>query len=185
MHHFEEVFLFLAVLLLVGKVFGSLVEKRGQSAVLGELVAGVALSALGYFGLGAIEEMRHNEILAFCAEFGAILLLLSAGLEANIKQLWAVVANAGLVAPIGAAIPFATGAFLLGPWLFPNESGNAHLFLGAAMVATSVGITVSVFTSLGVNKTRPAQVVLGAAVIDDVIGLVVLAVVTARARKIA
>lgn len=180
-HHLEEAFLFLAVLVMAGKVLGSIVERRGQSAVLGELAAGVLLSALGYFGLGAIDEMRHNEVLAFCAELGAVLLLFSVGLESNIKQMRAVGANAALVAGVGAVIPFAVGAFLLGPWLFPGESGDAHKFLGAAMVATSVGITASVFNSLALSKTRPAQVVLGAAVIDDVIGLVVLAVVAAGA----
>jgi Kef-type K+ transport system membrane component KefB len=84
-----------------------------------------------------------------------------------------------MVAVIGVIMPFVLGSFILGPILFGDESSNARLFLGASLVATSVGITASVFRSLKLSKSRAAKTVLGAAVIDDVLGLIVLAVVSA------
>lgn len=86
-----------------------------------------------------------------------------------------------LVACIGVAVPFGLGTYVVGPWLLPGLSTNAYLFLGAALTATSVGITARVFKDLGKLQTPEAQIVLGAAVIDDVIGLIILAVVSAIA----
>jgi Kef-type K+ transport system membrane component KefB len=88
-------------------------------------------------------------------------------------------AAAFLVASIGVVAPMILGTYLIGPWLLPELSSNGHLFLGATLTATSVGITGRVFQDLDVLKSREAQIVLGAAVIDDVMGLVILAVVSA------
>jgi len=87
------------------------------------------------------------------------------------------------VALVGIVAPFVLGTFLVGPWLLPGNSFNSYLFLGAALSATSVGITGRVFQDLGQVKAREAQIVLGAAVIDDVLGLVILAVVTSIVRE--
>ena len=174
------IFLMLAVVLLAGKI-GNLVEKFKQPAVIGELLAGIVLAAIGYFGVDFMFDIAHNEVMAFIAELGAVLLLFSIGLESNLKQLQKVGVSAGLVAIIGVVAPFALGTWILGPMFFPEATTNALLFLGASMVATSVGITASVFKSMGVLKTRAAQTVLGAAVIDDVLGLIVLAIVSALA----
>ena len=89
--------------------------------------------------------------------------------------------SAALVAIIGVVVPFVLGAFILGPLFYGDESLNARLFLGASLVATSVGITASVFRSLKLTRRRFAKTVLGAAVIDDVLGLIVLAIVSALA----
>jgi Kef-type K+ transport system membrane component KefB len=177
-HHFGIVFAMFALVLVVGKL-GNFVEKYGQPAVIGELLAGVALSALGYFGWSFIGEIATNEIISFLAQFGALLLLFSIGLESNVKEMKKVGVRALMVALLGVVVPFVLGAFVLGPIFFGDESSNARLFLGASLVATSVGITASVFRSLKLSKTRAAQTVLGAAVIDDVLGLIVLAIVSA------
>lgn len=172
--------LFLAILLLAAKL-GGIVEKIGQPAVLGEIAAGIGLSALGFLGLPFIDDIRHNEIMAFFAELGAVLLLFQIGLESNIGRMAKVGVNALLVALIGVVVPFTLGTFVLGPLLFPTMPLVAHLFLGAAIVATSVGITAYVFQEMKMIRTRAAQTVLGAAVIDDVLGLLILAIVSALA----
>jgi Kef-type K+ transport system membrane component KefB len=87
------------------------------------------------------------------------------------------------VAIIGVAVPFALGAWVVGPWLFPEASSNTYLFFGATLTATSVGITARVFQDMGTLQSRESQIVLGAAVIDDVIGLIILAVVSAIVRS--
>ena len=179
-HHFGIIFAMFALVLIAGKV-GNFVEKYGQPAVIGELLAGVALSAAGYFGWGFIGDIATNEIISYLAQFGALLLLFSIGLESNIKEMQKVGVRALMVALIGVVTPFVLGAFVLGPIFFGDASSNARLFLGASLVATSVGITASVFRSLKLTKSRAAQTVLGAAVIDDVLGLIVLAIVSALA----
>ncbi len=179
-HHFGIVFAMFALVLVAGKL-GNFVEKYGQPAVIGELLAGVALSAIGYFGWSFIGDIAANEIISYLAQFGALLLLFSIGLESNIKEMQKVGVRALAVAVIGVVVPFVLGAFVLGPIFFGDVSSNARLFLGASLVATSVGITASVFRSLRLTKSRAAQTVLGAAVIDDVLGLIVLAVVSALA----
>lgn len=176
--HYGIVFAMIALVLIVGKI-GNFVEKWGQPAVIGELLAGIALSAAGYFGWGFVDEIISNEIVGFIASFGALLLLFSIGLESNIKEMRRVGVNALFVALIGVSVPFILGTYVLGPVFYGDESTNARLFLGAALVATSVGVTASIFRSLNTIRSRAAQTVLGAAVIDDVLGLIILAVVSA------
>ncbi len=178
--HFGLVFAMLALVLVAGKI-GNFVERFGQPAVIGELLAGIVLSAAGYFGWHFIDEVTSNTVIAFVASFGALLLLFSIGLESNMQEMKKVGLNALFVALIGVTLPFILGTYLLGPIFYGDASANARLFLGAALVATSVGITASVFRSLKIIRSRAAQTVLGAAVIDDVLGLIVLAVVSALA----
>lgn len=178
--HFGVVFAMFALLLIAGKV-GNFVERFGQPAVVGELGFGVLLSALGYFGWGFIGEVSSNQIIAFMASLGALLLLFSIGLESNLTEMRSVGRSALLVALIGVVAPFVLGAYVIAPIFFGDASQMGQLFLGAAMVATSMGITASVLRSLGVSRTRAATTFLGATVIDDVLGLVILAVVSALA----
>lgn len=178
--HFGPVFAMLALILIAGKV-GNFIEKFGQPAVVGELAMGILLAGLGFLGWGFIDEAASNEIIAFLASFGALLLIFSIGLESNITQMKNVGIRAVMVAVIGATLPFVLGTYVIAPLLFGDESMAAHLFVGAAMVATSMGITASVLRSLGISRTRAAQTFLGATVIDDVLGLVLLAVVSAIA----
>lgn len=175
-----ETFLWMAVILVAAKI-SSLVEKIGQPSVLGELLMGVVLGNLILADLHWFEPIRTNEIIAFIAELGVVILLFQIGLESNIKELKKVGFRAFLVALIGVIVPFVLGTYVVGPWMLPGLDQTAYLFLGAAMVATSVGITARVFKDLGKLKTKEAQIVLGAAVFDDVMGLIILAIVTAIA----
>ena len=173
-----DTFLWIAVLLLFAKISG-LIEKIGQTAVLGELLIGVILGNLYLLGIDIIEPAKSDRIIAFLAELGAVILLFQIGLESNVNSMRKVGAPAFLVACVGVAVPFALGTYVVGPWLLPELSHNAYLFLGATLTATSVGITARVFSDLKVLASREAQIVLGAAVIDDVLGLIILAVVSA------
>ncbi|WP_423222261.1 cation:proton antiporter [Candidatus Amarolinea aalborgensis] len=174
----SSTFVWIVLILLAAKT-ASLVERFGQPAVLGELVAGVILGNLALVGLRGLEPMKDNEIIKFLAELGVVILLFQVGLESNIQQMRRVGARALLVALIGVIAPFVLGAYVIGPLLLPGLPSATYLFIGAALTATSVGITARVFRDFGKLQTPEAQIVLGAAVIDDVIGLIILAVVSA------
>ncbi|RMD52266.1 cation:proton antiporter, partial [Candidatus Parcubacteria bacterium] len=175
-----ETFLWIAVILLFAKL-GGLVEKFGQPAVLGELVVGVIVGNLALAGIHWFVPILHNEIIKFLAELGVVILLFQIGLESNIEQMKKVGLSSFLVAVIGVIAPFVMGTYIVGPWLMPGLESTAYLFLGAALTATSVGITARVFKDLGKLQIPEAQIVLGAAVIDDILGLIILAVVSAIA----
>ena len=170
----------IAVILLFAKL-SSLVEKIGQPSVLGELVIGILLGNAALIGINVFEPIKSDIFIPFLAELGVIILLFQVGLESNIKQMQKVGTQALLVAAVGVIVPFILGAWVVGPWVLPGLSNNAYLFLGAALTATSVGITARVFKDLGKIRIPEAQIVLGAAVIDDVVGLIIFAVVSALA----
>lgn len=172
--------LWIAVVLIAAKI-ASLVERFGQPAVLGELVMGVILGNLFLIGVDIFEPIKQDAIIKFLSEFGVVILLFQIGLESNIQQMRKVGLNALLVAVVGVVVPFVLGTYIVGPWLLPGLSSVAYLFLGATLTATSVGITARVFKDLGKLQTPEAQIVLGAAVFDDVLGLIILAVVSAIA----
>ncbi len=172
-----RVLLALAVVLLAAKLGGDLAARAGQPEVLGELVAGVILGNLGLLGLHGLEWMAHDAALGVLAELGVVVLLFQVGLESTVGQMARVGASAVLVAVVGVALPFAIG-WGVGAWLLPDRSAYVHAFLGATLSATSVGITARVLKDLGRSHGLEARIVLGAAVVDDVLGLVVLAVVS-------
>jgi Kef-type K+ transport system membrane component KefB len=173
-----ENLLWLALILLSARLFAPLAQKLGFPAVLGELLLGVLLGNLSLFGFHYFDSVAKDPIIAFIAELGVIVLLLQIGLETRLADLVRVGGRATAVAAIGIVAPFALGAYLVGPLLLPGQSQNAYLFLGATLAATSVGITGRVFRDLGRLDSAEARIVLGAAVIDDVLGLVILAVVS-------
>ena len=123
-----------------------------------------------------LSGIAGREVFVVLAELGAILLLFEVGLESTPRDMMAVGRPAFVVAVVGVVMPMALG-FGVGELLRPADSWMVHAFLGAMLAATSVGITARVLGDLGVLKSRPARIILGAAVIDDVLGLVVLAVV--------
>jgi Kef-type K+ transport system membrane component KefB len=166
----ERFLLLLAVILVAAKLLGELAERIGQPAVVGELIAGVLL---GPSVLGFVDPAMSS--LHLIAEIGVVLLLFGIGLETDLKRLLSVGGAAFTVAIVGVALPFALGygvAHALGLDTLPA------VVAGAALTATSVGITARVFSDLGQLKSVEGQIVLGAAVIDDVIGLVILAIVS-------
>ncbi len=179
-HGASMTLMWIAVILIIAKIAG-LVEKFGQPAVLGELVMGVILGNLFMVGIDVFEPIKHDEILRFLSELGVIILLFQIGLESNIQEMRKVGGRALLVAIVGVLAPFILGAYMVGPWLMPGLDQTAYLFLGAALTATSVGITARVFKDLGKLNIKEAQIVLGAAVFDDVFGLIILAIVSAIA----
>ena len=173
-----ENLLWLAVIILSARFFAPLAQKVGFPAVLGELLLGVFLGNLGLLGIGYFDSIAKDPIIMFMAELGVIILLLQIGLETRLGDLVSVGVRASAVGMVGIVVPFVLGAFVVGPMLLPGKDFNAYLFLGATLAATSVGITGRVFRDLGQLKMPEAQIVLGAAVIDDVLGLVILAVVS-------
>jgi len=170
----------LVVLLVAAKLGGALAERLGQPAVLGELLAGVAVGALPLLGVGGLAFIRTDATVEALSGLGVILLLFEVGLATRLADLMKVGLSAFLVAAVGVAVPMLLG-FLVGRWLLPGHHWFAALFLGATLCATSVGITARVLTDLGRVNTPEGQIVLGAAVIDDVMGLIVLAVMAGLA----
>lgn len=165
----------LAFVLVGAKLMGELVERAGQPAVLGELLLGIAL---GNLPLGTeVSSLTANETFALLAELGAILLLFQVGVESTPKEMLSVGARAMAVAVLGVVTPMMLG-FGVGSILRPGESWMLHAFLGAMLAATSVGITARVLKDAGVLRSPFARIILGAAVIDDVLGLLVLAVIS-------
>lgn len=177
-----ENLLWLAIILMSARLFAPLAQKIGFPAVLGELILGVVLGNLALIEIHYFDRIAADPIIAFLAELGVIVLLLQIGLETRLDDLVKVGLRAFLVGTIGIVIPFALGAYVVGPLLLPGLEANTYLFLGATLSATSVGITGRVFRDLGQLKLPEARIVLGAAVIDDVLGLVILAVVSSLAQ---
>lgn len=167
----------LALLIVAAKVGGELLGRMGQPPVLGELLIGVLLGNLGLLGVTALEPLRDSLTLRLVAEIGAILLLFEVGVESDLVQLLAVGWSSLAVATLGVIAPMVLG-YLVSVWLIPTAGWLSHLFVGGTLTATSVGITARVLKDLGKANTKEARIILGAAVADDVIGLVVLAVVS-------
>jgi Kef-type K+ transport system membrane component KefB len=168
----------IAVLVLAAKAGGVLAERLGQPPVLGELLVGVGLGnlALVLAGVEMLAQARSDHTLAFLSEVGVLLLLFDVGLETNLKALLRVGPSAVLVALLGVLTPIVLG-WLASAWLLPDKPSLVHLFVGATLSATSVGITARVLKDLEVIQERESQIILGAAILDDVLGLIVLAVV--------
>ena len=172
-----SVVLHLALILVAAKLGGEAATRVGQPAVLGELLAGVALGNVGLLGAGGLEAMKTDPALDMLSRLGVLILLFEVGLESTVREMLRVGPSALLVAVLGVAAPFALG-WGVGLLLVPGAGPYVHAFLGAALSATSVGITARVLQDLGRSQTPEARIILGAAVIDDVLGLVILAVVS-------
>ncbi len=166
----------LACVLVAAKICGDVAVRLGQAAVLGELLGGVLLGNVDLFGVGQLEWIASDPTVDVFARLGVILLLFEVGLESTIRQMLSVGGSSLLVAVLGVVTPFALG-WAAGAWLLPEGNTYEHVFLGATLTATSVGITARVLKDLGRSQSNESRVILGAAVIDDVLGLVILAVV--------
>jgi Kef-type K+ transport system membrane component KefB len=166
----------LATMLLIAKLGGELFAKFKQPAVLGELIGGILFGALALVGVGWVERLRADAVIAALAEIGVIILLFEVGLESNLREMVEVGWSSLLVALLGVVVPFFLG-WGLAAYFLPDEPTLGHVFIGATLCATSVGITARVLKDLGRLRAREARIILGAAVIDDVLGLLILAVV--------
>ena len=194
------VLLMLMIILAAAKICGEISERLGQPSVLGELLAGIVLGNIVLLNpdwtlfeslRGSFMTEEPAIIVDALARLGVILLLFEVGLESTVAEmknvgkasLW--VAAAGVVAPFilgfGASWLFISEVPVDIARLVPADFGviNIHIFIGATLCATSVGITARVFKDLGKLQIREAKIILGAAVIDDVLGLIILAAVSA------
>jgi Kef-type K+ transport system membrane component KefB len=165
----NRILLDILVVLLAAKLAAEVADRIGVPAVVGEIAAGVLI------GPSAFGLVHSSEALQTLAQLGVILLLLEVGLEMDLGELSSVGRASLTVAVVGVVVPLVSGA-LVGVSL--GMSGKEALFVGAALTATSVGITARVFGDLRALATVEARTVLGAAVADDILGLVILTVVT-------
>jgi Kef-type K+ transport system membrane component KefB len=170
------VLLGVALIIIVAKLGGEIFERFNQPAVLGELIGGILVGNLAIFGLTSVGLLRSNEVINSLAEIGVIILLFEVGLESNLKEMMEVGWSSLLVAVAGVIAPFFLG-WGVAAYFLPGEATLGHIFIGATLCATSVGITARVLKDMGKLQTREARIILGAAVIDDVLGLLILAVI--------
>ena len=167
-----RVLLTLFIMLVSAKLMAELFERLRQPAVAGEILAGVIIgpSLLGW--------AVPSEITSILAEIGVIFLLFTVGLETKPASIFRVGRQAAIVAVLGVVAPFIGGWLLMRVW---GSTTIEALFVGTAMVATSVGITARVLAGLGLLDAPTARIILGAAVIDDILGLLVLSLVSSMA----
>ena len=170
---FRDLLLGLVLVWLAAKLAGEGMERIGQTAVLGELLAGVII------GPGVLGLVRETEVLHALAELGVLILLFEVGLESDLDDLLRAGLQAMLIAAVGVVVPFAAGYGFI-HWL--GYPALVAVFVGATLTATSVGITARVLADLGRLQDAAAKVVLGAAIVDDILGLIILAVVTGIAQ---
>ena len=202
------VLLAIVMILFLAKVGGDVFERLKLPAVLGELVVGILLGNFAFItGSHILDEYfmppddahaeasedgtsgttkadaGHNDvynpaaIIKILAEIGVVLLLFEVGLESTVREMLSVGTSSLLVAILGVVAPMMLG-WLVGYLLVRDLGSEVHAFIGATLCATSVGITARVLKDLGRSKQRESQIILGAAVIDDVLGLVILTVVS-------
>ncbi|MEM1311534.1 MAG: cation:proton antiporter [Cyanobacteria bacterium P01_H01_bin.153] len=202
------VLLSLMVVYLASKLGGELSRMMGLPPVLGELVSGVlvgvsalhllvfpeaGIEASSSVLMGALQTLMgtsgetlnyvfetQGEIISVLAELGVIILLFEIGLESDLKELQKVGWQAAIVAVVGVVAPFALGT--VGLMAIFNVAALPAIFAGAALTATSIGITSKVLSELGQLRSREGQIIVGAAVMDDVLGIIVLAVVASLAK---
>lgn len=167
----------LALIIIAAKLGGELLGRLGQPPVLGELIMGVVLGNLNLVGFTLLDPLKTNSTVRMVGEIGAILLLFEVGVESDLVQLLEVGWSSLLVATLGVIAPMILG-YLVSTQLMPGADWLSHVFVGGTLTATSVGITARVLKDLDKSSTKEARIILGAAVADDVIGLIVLAVVS-------
>jgi Kef-type K+ transport system membrane component KefB len=172
-----NILLVLAFILVAAKLGGEAAARLGQPGVLGELTVGILLGNLPLVGGPSLADLAQGETFTVLAELGAILLLFQVGLESTPREMLAVGGRAALVAVVGVVTPMVLG-YGTGVLFRPREPWMLHAFLGAMLAATSVGITARVLKDADALRAPFARIILGAAVIDDVLGLLVLAVVS-------
>ena len=157
-----RVLLTLFIMLAAAKFMAELFERLRQPAVAGEIVAGILI------GPSLLNLAAPSEITNILAEIGVIFLLFTVGLETKPAAIFKVGKTAALVAMLGVVLPFVCGWLLMKAW---GSTSVESLFVGTALVATSVGITARVLSGMGLLDAPTARIILGAAVIDDILGL--------------
>jgi len=164
----------LFLVLLAAKLGDEVFKRIGQPAIIGEILGGVLI------GPSVLSWVEVSEVLRVFSELGVVFLLFWVGLETRLSEMRAVGRSAVSVGVAGAVVPFLAG---LGAGLALGESTETAVFLGAALAATSAGITAATFIQLGIGRSRPARTVLGAAVVDDILALILLSVAVGMAAE--
>ena len=167
----------LVLIMVCAKVGAEVFERIKQPAVLGELIMGMVLGGLALAGVAFLGEVRDNPGLQIVAEVGVILLLFEVGLESHLSELLEVGLSAMLVAILGVVAPLGLG-YWVSAYFLAGEPWYVHLFVGGTLAATSVGITARVLQDLKKIESKESRIILGAAVVDDVLGLIILAVIS-------
>lgn len=165
----SSVLLTLFVMIAAAKVLAEVFERLRQPAVVGEILAGVII------GPSVLAWVQPSEFIGILAEIGVIFLLFTVGLETKPQDIFRVGKKAVMVGTIGVIVPFIAGYAIAMAW---DGSFVESMFIGAALVATSVGITARVLGSMGLLDKETSRIILGAAVIDDILGLIILSVVS-------
>lgn len=168
-----KLFFTLFVMFVAAKLAAEIFERLKQPAVAGEILAGVII------GPSIFHLVEPGELTNTLSEIGVIFLLFLVGLEIKPADIFRVGGRAVIVAVLGVALPFISGYILLMAW---GEANIEAIFVGSAMVATSVGITARVLGQMGLLNLEVSRIILGAAVIDDILGLIILAVVSSLAK---
>lgn len=173
---FGEFLYILVIILVAAKILGELCRLVGQPAVLGELLAGIVIgpSVLGLISDASI--FSHDNIFYLLAEIGVLLLLFEVGLETELSELIKVGKNSTIIGVLGIIFPF------IGSFAFCQVLGAPtmeSIMIGAALTATSIGITSKVFEEIGIMQSQAAKIVIGAAIVDDIIALAILGVISA------
>ena len=173
---FTRTSLLLILMITLADICGFIFERLGMPEILGEIYAGILLGNLALMGIdfNLSELLRSSEFMEYSSELALVLLLFLVGLESDMRDLLKVGRNAAMVALGGVALPIIMGIGACTALGF--ASGLEGWFVGAMLAATSVGITAKILGENGLLKTRSAEVILGAAVIDDVLGIMLLAV---------
>jgi Kef-type K+ transport system membrane component KefB len=167
-----EILLQLFMMLAAAKIMAEIFERLRQPAVVGEILAGVLI------GGSVLAWTAPSDFTNTLAEIGVIFLLFTVGLETKPSAIFKVGKTAAIVAVLGVVVPFVCGYLLMLAW----GGGNVQaLFLGTALVATSIGITARVLSAMGLLDAPTSRIILGAAVIDDILGLLILAIVSSAA----
>ena len=169
-HIIGEILLKFLIILIAAKIAGWVCHRLKQSAVLGELIVGMLLGV----SLFNIITPEIHGVFAFLAELGVIILLFEVGIESNIYKLLKVGLASSLVAVVGVILPFLFGFLFFK--IFLGSTSLVAMFVGATLTATSIGITMRIFSEKKAIDSNEGKVILGAAVIDDVLGLIILSV---------
>lgn len=190
-----QLLLTMAILFILARLGSALVSRFGLPGLIGEIVMGIIIANLAFGDFSLMEFLDLSisnpnepgshasttyEIIEALAELGVIFLLFSVGLETKVKDLLGSGKPAFLAAVLGVVLPFAAGFAVI---MAVDGDMNHAMFMAAAMVATSVGITARIIKDMKLMDTREARIIIGAAVIDDVLGMIVLAIVKGMAES--
>ncbi|OGC77952.1 MAG: hypothetical protein A2Z27_01735 [candidate division Zixibacteria bacterium RBG_16_50_21] len=169
MHGLTEILFRLFIIFTSAKIMGEIFERLKQPALIGEILAGVVL------GPYLLNWIPQEEVYQVLAEIGVMILLFTVGLHIKVEDIMKVGWRSTLVAVLGVIVPFIFGYLYT---LISDHNTIEAMFIGAAMVATSVGITARIFADLNMMDSEIARIILAAAVIDDILGMIILAIVT-------